>query len=176
MGLQDSKMLQNKVLSFDPRAKRLPVDSINILLCGGVGAGKSSIVSTVDSLCEGRTSRLAPHGTGTGSLTRNLRKYTFTDPETDQLVHWKLWDTMGWGVNDYKQGELGYILDGNLPDGCQLDHAISAQTPGFNAKPGIGDRVHCVCLVVPCDSATDESYMQRLCEMRQFARARGKQS
>ncbi len=28
-------------------------------------------------------------------------------------------------------------------------------------------------MVVPCDSATDESYMKRLCEMRQFARARG---
>lgn len=88
--LQDSKKLQDKVLAFNPRAKRLPVDSINILLCGGVGEGTSGFVSTIDSLCEGRTSRLAPHGTGTGSLTRNLRKYTFTDPETDQLVHWKL--------------------------------------------------------------------------------------
>ncbi|KAL0025651.1 hypothetical protein WJX77_001097 [Trebouxia sp. C0004] len=169
---EDGRKLQDKVLSFDPRAKRLPVDSINILLCGGVGAGKSSFVSTIDSLCEGRTSRLAPHGTGTGSLTRNLRKYTFTDPATDQLVHWKLWDSMGWGANDYKQGELNYILDGNLPDGCDLDRAISAQTPGFRAQPTLGDRVHSVCMVVPCDSATDESYMKRLCEMRQFARAR----
>ncbi len=102
--MQDGKKLQDRVLSFDPRAKRLPVDNINILLCGGVGAGKSSFVSTIDSLCEGRTSRLAPHGTGTGSLTCKLRKYTFTDPETDQLVHWKLWDSMGWGMNDYKKG------------------------------------------------------------------------
>ncbi|KAL0033092.1 hypothetical protein WJX79_002778 [Trebouxia sp. C0005] len=169
---EDGKRLQDKVLSFDPRAKRLPVDNINILLCGGVGAGKSSFVSTIDSLCEGRISRLAPHGTGTGSLTRSLRKYTFTDPETDQLVHWKLWDSMGWGVNDYKQGELNYILDGNLPDGCDLDRPISAQTPGFKAQPSLGDRVHCVILVVPCDSATDECYMKRLGEMRQFARAR----
>lgn len=122
--MQDGKKLQDRVLSFDPRAKRLPVDNINILLCGGVGAGKSSFVSTIDSLCEGRTSRLAPHGTGTGSLTCKLRKYTFTDPETDQLVHWKLWDSMGWGMNDYKQGELNYILDGKLPDGCDLDRAI----------------------------------------------------
>ncbi len=171
--MQDGKKLQDRVLSFDPRAKRLPVDNINILLCGGVGAGKSSFVSTIDSLCEGRTSRLAPHGTGTGSLTCKLRKYTFTDPETDQLVHWKLWDSMGWGMNDYKQGELNYILDGNLPDGCDLDRAISAQTPGFKAQPSLGDRVHCVMMVVPCDSATDASYMKRLCEMRQFARARG---
>ena len=173
--MQDSKRLQNKVLSFDPKARNLPVDSINILLCGGVGAGKSSFVSTIDSLFEGRTSRLAPHGTGTGSLTRKLRKYTFTDSGTNQLAHWKVWDSMGWGMNDYKQGELGYILDGNLPDGCDLDHPISARTPGFKAQPSIADRVHCVCLVVSCDSATDESYMRRLCEMHEFARARGEQ-
>ncbi|KAL0054521.1 hypothetical protein WJX82_010154 [Trebouxia sp. C0006] len=125
---EDGKKLQDRVLSFDPRAKRLPVDNINILLCGGVGAGKSSFVSTIDSLCEGRTSRLAPHGTGTGSLTCKLRKYTFTDPETDQLVHWKLWDSMGWGMNDYKQGELNYILDGKLPDGLLLKSGLIEAT------------------------------------------------
>ena len=31
-----------------------------------------------------------------------------------------------------------------------------------------------MCLVVPCDAASDESYMARLREMRQFARDRGK--
>ena len=133
----------------------LKVRDINVLLCGGVGAGKSSIVSTVDSLFQGRISRRAPHGQGTGSLTRKLRKYKFTDPDTKEPVHWQLYDSMGWGANDYKKGELGFILDGNLPNGCKLDDKISMKTAGFNKQPSVEDEVHCVCLVVPCDAASD---------------------
>lgn len=172
--LQAGKKLQDEVLCFDPRAKGLPVDNVNILLCGGVGSGKSSFVSTVDSLCEGHISRIAPHGQGTGSLTCKLRKYSFNRPDTRQKVHWKLWDTMGWSASDFRQGELGYILDGELPDRCRLDQSNLARTPGLNS--GVQDRVHCICLVVPCDSATDEAYMLWFREMVQFARNRGKPS
>ena len=148
--------------------------SKSIYFCGGVGAGKSSIVSTVDSLCQGRISRRAPHGQGTGSLTRQLRKYGFINPANKKKVHWQLWDSMGWGASDYKKGELGFILDGNLPNKCKLDGNILMKTDGFNADPSIADAVHCMCLVVPCDAASDDSYMARLREMRQFARDRGK--
>lgn len=173
--MQDSTALQKEIFKFNPINEGLDVKTINILFCGGVGAGKSSIVSTVDSLFQGRISRRAPHGQGTGSLTRKLRKYKFTDPDTKKPVHWQLWDSMGWGANDYKKGELGFILDGNLPNGCKLDDKISMKTAGFNKQPSVEDEVHCVCLVVPCDAATDDSYMERLREMRQFARERGEQ-
>ncbi|DBA72795.1 TPA: Interferon-induced protein 44-like [Trebouxia sp. C0005] len=130
--MQDSIALQKDVFKFNPTSEGLGVKTINVLLCGGVGAGKSSIVSTVDSICQGRISRRAPHGQGTGSLTRKLRKYKFTDPDTKEPVQWQLWDSMGWGANDYKKGELGFILDGNLPNGCKLDDNISMKTAGFN--------------------------------------------
>ena len=81
---------------------------------------------------------------------------------------------MGWGVQDYKKGELEYILDGTLPDRCKLDQQITLKTPNYNHTPGLGDKVHCVCFVVPCSSATDESYISRLCEMRDVVRSRGK--
>jgi hypothetical protein len=171
--LQDSIALQKDIFKFNPTNEGLGVKTINILLCGGVGAGKSSIVSTVDSLFQGRISRRAPHGQGTGSLTCKLRKYKFTDPDTKKPVHWQLWDSMGRGSNEYKKGELGFILDGNLPNGCKLDDKISMKTAGFNKQPSVEDEVHCVCLVVPCDAATDDSYMEQLREMRQFARERG---
>ena len=165
--------MQDEVFGFDPSKQSLPVDTINILLCGGVGAGKSSIASTVDSICQGRISRRAPHGQGTGSFTRKLRKYSFTNPDSKEQVKWQLWDSMGWGVSDYKGGELGFTLDGNLPDKCKLDASVSMKTDGFKTSPSLQDAVHCMCLVVPCESATDESYMSRLQEMRQFARDRG---
>ena len=80
---------------------------------------------------------------------------------------------VGRGVSDYKGGELGFTLDGNLPDRCKLDASVSMKTDGFKASPSLHDAVHCMCLVVPCESATDEAYMSRLQEMRQFARDRG---
>lgn len=171
--IQDSAKLLKDICSFNPADEGVPVKHINILLCGGVGAGKSSIVSTVDSFCQGRISRRAPHGQGTGSLTRKLRKYEFQNPASNKKVQWQLWDSMGWGTNDYKKGELGFILDGNLPNKCKLDDNMSLKTAGFNTHPNVEDAVHCMCLVVPCDAATDESYMDRLREMRQFARDRG---
>ena len=81
---------------------------------------------------------------------------------------------MGWGVKDYKKGELEYVLDGNLPDRCKIDEPISTKTPGFKPDPAMDDKVHCVCFVVPCSSASDETYMERLCEMRDLVRSRGK--
>ena len=171
--LQDMQHLQDEVFGFDPTKHGLPVDHLNILLCGGVGAGKSSIASTVDSICQARISRRAPHGQGTGSLTRKLRKYSFANPTSKEKVKWQLWDSMGWGASDYRAGELGFILDGNLPDRCKLDNNVSMKTRGFNNTPSLQDAVHCMCLVVPCDSATDDSYMSRLREMQQFARERG---
>ena len=129
--LQVGMRLQKELFQFNPAAAGLPIKHINLLLCGGVGAGKSSIVSTVDSLCQGRISRRAPHGQGTGSLTRTLRKYTFINPDSKQKVHWQLWDTMGWGASDYTKGELGFILDGHLPDKCKLDNRISSKTSGL---------------------------------------------
>ena len=139
-----------------------------------MGAGKSSLVCTLDTLCKGRKSEKAAHGQGTGSLSRNLRKYTFKHPETGKPLKFQLWDTMGWGANDYKKGELEYVLDGNLPDRCKMDSAITFKTAGFKSETSLGDRVHHVCFVVPCDSATDEAYMQRFCEMRDIVRSRGK--
>ena len=82
---------------------------------------------------------------------------------------------MGWGVNDYKHKELEYILDGNLPDKCKLEMDSSHKTPGFKLEPMLEDKVHCVCFVVPCQSATDDSYMQRLQELRDVVRSRSKQ-
>ena len=126
-GMQAAAKLEADVFSYDPARNNLPVNQIKLLLCGGVGAGKSSIVSTVDSLCQKRISSLAPHGQGTGSMTRKLRKYGFVDPATKQPVHWKLWDSMGWGTNDYRQGELNYILDGHLPNRSANCHTLAVK-------------------------------------------------
>lgn len=54
---QDVTELQSTVFKYDPKDAGLPIPTINLLLCGGVGAGKSSIVSTVIAFA-----RAAPPG------------------------------------------------------------------------------------------------------------------
>jgi hypothetical protein len=54
------------------------VPRANILLLGPPGAGKSSLVSTLDALLRGGLTRRAGYGGATTSLTLALRRYTFT--------------------------------------------------------------------------------------------------
>lgn len=51
--MQDAKKVQDKVFQYDPKQAGLSVPIINILLCGGVGAGKSSIISLTASVRAG---------------------------------------------------------------------------------------------------------------------------
>ena len=171
--MQAGMRLQKELFEFTPAATGLPIKYINLLLFGGVGAGKSSIVSTVDSLCQGRVSRRAPHGQGTGSLTRNLRKYTFIDPDSNRKVQWQLWDIMGWSANNYHQWQIDLMLDGHIPDRGEPDGAGNWRSWRSDEKPSIAHAVHCMCLVIPCDAASDDAYMGRFREVRQIATNRG---
>lgn len=84
-----------------------------------------------------------------------------------------LWDSAGWSDSDYQSGELGYILDGNLPNRFDLSQAITPQSRDFISAPDPADRVHCVCFVVPCEAGSDADYMRRLKEMKKYAMDRG---
>jgi hypothetical protein len=73
--VQGAKAGFMQLLSF-----QLPpcVPRANILLLGPPGAGKSSLVSTLDALLRGGLTRRADYGGATTSLTLALRRYTFT--------------------------------------------------------------------------------------------------
>ena len=176
--MQASHQIASKIFEYDPKEAGLPIEKLNLLLCGGVGAGKSRIVSLIHSIIKGRTSAVALHGTGTSSVTSNLSKYRFNQPgstsKNPKPIKWQFWDTMGWGPDDYKGGELALILNGHLPHGCDLRQRISTKTSKYKDRPCLEEKVHCMCLVVPSNAATDEKYMARLQEMRQAALEDGK--
>jgi septin family protein len=93
-------------------AFKLPkgVQTANVLLLGPAGAGKSSLVNTIDTLVKGRLSRRANYGGGTSTLTTTLRKYTFTAPPTGVPIPFALWDTRGWCPESYKSGNDKWIV------------------------------------------------------------------
>lgn len=74
---------------------------------------------------------------------------------------------------DYAKGELGLLLDGHLPHGCDLSTAVSSRMRGFRHEPRRADRVHAMVILVPCESATDEEYLARLRCFKQEAMDRG---
>ena len=57
---------------------------VNILLVGAAGSGKSSLISSMDSIFKARISRRAPHGQATSSFTRLVKEYTFKTPSLSQ--------------------------------------------------------------------------------------------
>lgn len=70
--------------------------------------------------------RRAPSGQGTGSMTRRLRKYDYA--VQGKPLKFRIWDSMGWTNNDYRDGLLNYILDGQLPDRFDLSCGNPAGT------------------------------------------------
>ena len=88
-----------------------------------------------------------------------------------------LWDTPGWSDsdNDYARLKLGYILDGNVPNCFDLNsQRISPQHPSFIEKPEQADKVHCVCIVIPCNFSDDiEKYRHRVRDVKECAKDRG---
>lgn len=63
----------SSMLSLTP-PRGLP--KVNMLFVGGVIAGKSSLMSSVDSIFKWRISRTAGHCQATGSFTQALTQYT----------------------------------------------------------------------------------------------------
>ena len=72
--MQEADRLASSLVYFKPPGK---LSKVNILLVGGVGAGKSSLICSIDSIFKQRISRRAPHGQATASFTRQLTRYTF---------------------------------------------------------------------------------------------------
>ena len=64
----------SELISFKPP---MNLQKVNILLVGEAGAGKSSFISSVDSIFKWRISRRAPHGQATSTFTQLLTRYTF---------------------------------------------------------------------------------------------------
>ncbi|BDA43871.1 probable interferon-induced protein 44 [Coccomyxa sp. Obi] len=87
-----------------------------------------------------------------------------------------IWDIAGWCDHGsaHKRFELGYILDGNVPNRFDLSQSISPQSRDFITAPNQADKVHCMCLVIPSTfSCYNGEDMCRVREMKKYATDRG---
>ena len=71
-------------------------------------------------------------------------------------------------------GELGYILDGNVSSGVDVEQPNLPGRAGFVQHPLLADEMHVVFFVVPCEESSNPEYMNRLKLLKRFCTDRGK--
>lgn len=73
-------------------------------------------------------------------------------------------------------GELGYILDGNISSGVDVEQPNLPGRAGFVQHPPLADKMHVVFFVVPCEESSNPEYMNKLKSLKRFCTDRGKGS
>ncbi|XP_073700349.1 interferon-induced protein 44-like isoform X2 [Garra rufa] len=146
--------LMESVRTFKPASEA--VTEARVLLIGPVGAGKSSFISSVQSVFSGRVINRAMVGSSSSiSFTKKLRSYNIrgAGEDADEPTALVLCDVMGVGEGESTGLTLHdalSVIKGHAPEGHQFspEQPISAETVGFVKKPGTNNKVHCVVFVI----------------------------
>ncbi|XP_052395650.1 interferon-induced protein 44 isoform X1 [Carassius gibelio] len=153
-GADVRETLMESVRSFHPAGET--VSTARVLLIGPVGAGKSSFISSVQSVFSGRVINRAMVGSSNStSFTKKLRSYNIrgAGEKADEPTALVLCDLMGVGEGEGTGLTLHdalSVIKGHAPEGHQFspEQPIGAETAGFVRKPSTNEKVHCVVFVV----------------------------
>ncbi|XP_062567610.1 interferon-induced protein 44-like [Saccostrea cucullata] len=148
--LQACQDLKDFISTYQP-PKDLDVPDVNILLVGAVGAGKSSFLNTVNSIFHGDITSRACTGSSDHSLTTKLQQLRVRDPSSGSYMHVRLFDTPGIEEDlSIKQEDIGFILDGHLPNQYKFNpfSQASPDVPDFKQETSIKDKIHVVTYVI----------------------------
>ena len=164
----------NEDLAYITNYKPNGLSRINILLCGGVGAGKSTIVNSFLTAFDDEVARVARSAVGESSVTRLVTSYPVATVSKEMLTtRITLWDTPGFTyegtVTTYRHGQLSHILSGVVPHGfANVDTAriVPHETRGVRAQPSPADKMHVVMLCIHFKHLAERgsSYMARISE------------
>ncbi|XP_060565575.1 interferon-induced protein 44-like [Ruditapes philippinarum] len=133
-----------------------PKSLVNILLSGPVGAGKSSFISAIFTICDGEKSTRAKTG---GSGSSYTVKYSGYLPE-NLLENFVFRDTMGIEPSDgigFHVDDFIYLVKGHIANNYTFNPAskITTDNKSFRKEPEPMDVISCVIFVI---SAKDIYY------------------
>ncbi|XP_051550502.1 interferon-induced protein 44 isoform X2 [Myxocyprinus asiaticus] len=159
---EERETLMESVRSFKPASEM--VTEARVLLIGPVGAGKSSFISSVQSVFSGRVINRAMVGSSSSSsFTKKLCSFTIrgAGEKADEPTSLVLCDVMGVGESETTGLTLHdalSVITGHAPEGHQFspEQPIGSDTVGYVKKPSTRDKVHCVVFVV--DGSKVNSY------------------
>ncbi|XP_061593254.1 interferon-induced protein 44-like isoform X1 [Cololabis saira] len=149
--------LMKTVSSYRPRCEEAP--QARVLLLGPVGSGKSSFISSVQSVFNGRVANRAMVGSFSTSFTKKLQSFSIHAQRGEDTSGLVLCDAAGLGDGGRTGLTLHDILSvikGHVPEGHKFspEQPVRSQTVGYVKLPNLKDKIHCVAFVVDASKIT----------------------
>uniref|UniRef100_A0AAQ4QXK3 G domain-containing protein n=1 Tax=Gasterosteus aculeatus aculeatus TaxID=481459 RepID=A0AAQ4QXK3_GASAC len=149
----EEKKLSLKVTISSYKPSSEDVSHAKVLLLGPVGSGKSSFISSVQSVFKGRVTNRAMVGSSSTSFTKKLQSFNIHAEDVEDPTGLVLCDMVGLGGGDMTGLTLHDILSvikGHVPEGHKFspDQPVRSETVGYVKRPSLKDKVHCVAFVV----------------------------
>ncbi|XP_047442182.1 interferon-induced protein 44 isoform X2 [Mugil cephalus] len=148
---EEKKTLMETISSYSPSG--VDVTQARVLLLGPVSSGKSSFISSIQSVFNGRVTNRAMVGNFSTSFTKKLQSYNIRSETGENIDGLALCDVMGVGDGEMTGLTLHDILSiikGHVPEGHKftLDQPVCCETVGYVKRPSLQDKIHCVVFVV----------------------------
>ncbi|XP_062393537.1 interferon-induced protein 44-like [Sardina pilchardus] len=173
----EEKTMKSKLKGMRVRNPEVP--SLRILVHGPVGAGKSSFITSIDSIFQERmTSAAIPETLSDRSFTKIFKVHRIRDGETREFLPFVMCDIMGLEVGDSDGAhpdDLIKVLKGQMKDGHKLNPRSRCSDTDLISSPTLSDRIHCLVSVVPADRVTlmGEDDFKKMKQIREQASEMG---
>ncbi|XP_076846185.1 interferon-induced protein 44-like [Brachyhypopomus gauderio] len=152
----------------DFQLKTRNVSRLRILLCGQVGAGKSSFINSVESAFEHQFTVRA----GEASCVKRYRTYTIKNGSSGTLP-FVFNDVMGLEQDGIHTEDIISAMLGHVKEGYEFNphKPLTEIDVGYNNHPSLDDKAHCLVSVVPANviSQMDESVIMKMNTVSQRA-------
>ncbi|XP_061566036.1 interferon-induced protein 44-like isoform X2 [Cololabis saira] len=152
---EQKENLMKTVSSYRPRCEEAP--QARVLLLGPVGSGKSSFISSVQSVFNGRVANRAMVGSFSTSFTKkSFSIHAQRGEDTSGLV---LCDSAGLGdggMTGLTLHDILSVIKGHVPEGHKFspEQPVRSETVGYVKLPNLKDKIHCVAFVVDASKIT----------------------
>lgn len=159
------------------RLRKAGVNRLNLLFLGRMGAGKSSLVDSMASAVTGQYTVLAPFRVSLETVTQTYKMYPLTRSKSrePQIC---IYDVYGWSETNYKNLELGCMLNGQMKAGYTETVSGFMQeknNPHYRTNPTYNDKIHGVIVVVSAATVGSTAEMKKLNEFYGHLTSRGYQ-
>ncbi|XP_054915811.1 interferon-induced protein 44-like [Poeciliopsis prolifica] len=148
--------------------------TIRVLLYGPVGAGKSSLINSVNNVLQSRMTNdaLASGTISSHSFTKIYKTYKIKKEGRGNFYPFVFNDIMGLEEGSgVRTDDIKMALKGHVKDGYKFNpsSSISAGDSGYNSSPSVSDRVHVLVCIFNVNTQIKPSVLQKMREIREAA-------
>ncbi|XP_037544451.1 interferon-induced protein 44-like [Nematolebias whitei] len=170
---EDQKGILDFVKSYKPQNNQ--VGNLRILLHGPTGAGKSSLINSVESAVRGQIcGRSLTDAASGSSFTKKYKTYKIKK-DNQSCCSFVFTDTMGLesGTGGIHVKDVKLALRGHVEDGYEFIHdsPLTKEKFGYNSFPSLSDKVHVLVFVVSANhiKIIADDVVKKMKDVRQAA-------